>query len=234
MVPQESVNTQINDLDEDAFTELYGAWAGRTPADAAALMQGYPGVWWVAGGWAVEAFTGVRRHHEDMDIVVLRADLPALRRHLADRLHAWTATAGALCPLLPHNDPEGSADEVLPAGCGQLWTRRGAAHPWEFDILLDPGTEHEWVYKRDRSITMPLNSALWQRDGVAYLAPEIQLLLKAQGDRPKDRADLAATLPLLDPARRDWLRAALHTTLPGHPWLATIAAEAIAGRDYQA
>lgn len=212
----------VNDLDEAEFTRLYGAWRPHTPADVADLFAGYPGLWWVAGGWALEAFTGVRRDHDDTDAAVLRDDLSLLRRHLAGRLDVWTAAAGALRPLLPDDDPDAGPDVVLPTGCGQVWTRRSATSPWEYDVLLSPGTPDEWVYKRDPALRMPMEQALWSRDGVAYLQPEIQLLYKAPGLRPKDQLDLERTLPHLDAARRGWLADALTRTLPGHPWLALL------------
>lgn len=212
----------VNELAEDEFQRLYGPWARRTPTDAAALFDGYPGIWWVAGGWALEAFTGVSRPHEDLDASVLRSDLTSLRRHLAGRLDVWTAAAGSLRPLLPddaHNaNAHADPDDVLPTGCGQLWTRRAATEPWEYDILLAPGTSSEWVYKRDQSVRMPMAQALWERDGIRYLQPEIQLLYKAQGLRPKDDLDFDTTLPRLERPRRDWLRDALQRTLPDHPW----------------
>ncbi|MDQ0642629.1 nucleotidyltransferase domain-containing protein [Microbacterium murale] len=209
--------------DEDAeFERLYGAWKPRIPADAEHLFRGYPGTWWIAGGWALEAFTGVQRHHEDIDPAVLREELPVLRRHLAARLDAWAAFSGALLPLKPDDRPDALADDILPDGCGQLWTRPGAAHPWEYDILLSPGTPDEWVYKRDATVRMPMADALWECDGIRYLQPEIQLLYKAKGQRLKDDADFAATLPFLDAARRAWLRDALTRTLPGHEWLADL------------
>lgn len=206
--------------DEDAeFERLYGEWLARTPDDAANLFRDYPGTWWIAGGWALEAFTGVQRHHEDIDPAVLREELPLLRRHLSGRLDAWCAFSGALRPLRPDDRPEALAADILPDGCGQLWTRQGAARPWEYDILLSPGSVSEWVYKRDETVRMPLADALWERDGIRYLQPEIQLLYKAKGQRPKDDADFAATLPFLDHARRAWLRDALIRTLPDHDWL---------------
>ena len=214
----------VSDLDHDAFGRLYGEWAPRTPEDVKALFAGYPGTWWLAGGWALEAFTGVARPHDDIDPSVLRCELPLFRRHLAGRLDVWTATRGAMSPLLPDADPDGSAEEVLPEGCGQVWTRPSAADPWEYDILVVPGTPKEWVYRRDCSVRLPLADALWSRDGIAYLQPEIQLLYKAQGLRPKDQADFDATLPHLDARRRGWLRDALGARLPGHPWLAALAA----------
>lgn len=210
--------------DEEAeFERLYGTWHPRTPSDVSQLFSDYPGTWWIAGGWALEAFTGVQRHHEDIDPSVLREELPLLRRHLGGRLDAWSAFSGALRPLHPDDRPDAPADDILPDGCGQLWTRRGAAHPWEYDILLSRGTSNEWVYKRDARVRMPLADALWERDGVRYLQPEIQLLYKAKGQRPKDDADFVATLPFLDDRRRAWLRDSLSTTLPGHDWLAGLA-----------
>ncbi|MGD8151452.1 nucleotidyltransferase domain-containing protein [Ornithinimicrobium sp. Y1694] len=191
----------INAQGTREFESLYGAWAKRTPGHVADLFTGFPGLWWIAGGWALEAFTGIAREHADIDPSVLRADLPQMRRHLADRCHVWTATSGALRPLLPGLEPDLPADQVLPPGCGQVWTRRSAAHPWEFDILLVPGSETEWMYRRDESLRMPTRDALWERDGITYLQPEIQLLYKAKGLRAKDQTDFENTLPHLD-ARR--------------------------------
>lgn len=209
----------VDDLDRESFVALYGPWAVRAPVDVAKLFSGYPGTWWIAGGWALEAFTGIARQHDDIDPCVLRGELPLLRQHLVDRLHLWTATRGALAPLLPDEDPDGSADDILPSGCGQIWTRRSACHPWEYDVLIAPGTPEEWIYKRDQSIRLPMIEALWHHGGVPYLQPEIQLLYKAAGLREKDQADFAATLPHLDEGRRRWLHDALRDTTGGHPWV---------------
>jgi hypothetical protein len=54
------------------------------------------------------------------------------------------------------------------------------------------------------------------------LAPEIVLLFKAKQRRPRDEADLANTLPILDGARRRWLSDAIRLVHPGHPWLTVI------------
>lgn len=210
---------EIDDLPDDELVRLYGPWAPRTPADLREVFDGYPGVWWVAGGWALEAFTHASRTHQDTDASVLRSDLAILRRHLAGRLDVWSAADGALRPLIPQESPAAAADDVLPAGCGQVWTRRSATDAWEYDILLSPGTSLEWVYRRDESIRMPMTDALWERDGVRYLQPEIQLLYKAKGLRAKDDLDFQNTLPHLDERRRSWLREVLGGTLPQHPWI---------------
>ncbi len=210
-------------MDAAELERLYGRWTQRTPHDVLRLFAGYTGTWWIAGGWALEAFTGVPRRHGDIDPCVLREELPALRRHLAGRLDAWAAFQGALKPLDPAERPRATAEEILPVGCNQLWTRPDAQHPWEYDILLAPGTSEEWIYRRHPSIRMPIDRALWSRGGVQYLQPEIQLLYKAPGLRQKDQADFDTTLPHLDDDRREWLRAALMAAHPQHPWLARLA-----------
>lgn len=212
----------INDLDKTELERIYGPWATHTPRDVADLFAQYPGVWWVAGGWALEVFTGVTRAHEDTDASVLRTDLPKLRAHLAGNLDVWTAADGALRPLLPDEEPEAAPEAILPPGCGQVWTRRAATGAWDFDILLAPGSTEEWVYKRDESLRMPMHQALWARDGIPYLQPQIQLLYKAKGLRPKDQLDFDNTLPFLDDPRREWLKDSLQRTLPGHPWIGSL------------
>lgn len=212
----------VNDLSNEDFERLYGPWAPHTPADVAALLADYPGSWWIAGGWAIEAFTGVRREHEDTDVSVLRCDLPLLRRHLAGRFDVWAAGTTALRPLLPDDDIDDDADSTLWETEGQIWARASAQHPWEYDFLLSPGSARLWEYRRDPSIRMPMDDAVWELDGVRYLQPEIQLLYKAPGLRPKDQLDFDSAVPLLDDRRRRWLRQALVQTLPDHPWIAAL------------
>lgn len=70
-----------------------------------------------------------------------------------------------------------------------------------------------------------MDEALWELDGIRYLQPHLQLLLKAKGDRDKDRADLAACLPRMSGAQRSWLAGALDLAHPGHRWQELLDAE---------
>lgn len=149
---------------------LYGPSAGRTPLDAMRLLEGYPGRWWVAGGWAIEVFTGVIREHGDLDVEIPRNELPLLRRHLAGRLDVWTAADGSLKPLLPH-ESHATHDDVLPEGCGQVWLRPSGREPWEYDVLLMGGPRNTWEFKRDRRVRLPLSDVVWSSDDVSYIAP---------------------------------------------------------------
>jgi hypothetical protein len=197
-------------MDHDESVRLYGPWLARTPEGAADLLRDYPGRWWIAGGWAVEAFTGIPRPHDDVDPSIPRSDAGRLREHLAGVLDVWCADSGSLRPL---------GDEPLSPTCENLWLRANGAAPWEYDVILMDTTASTWTFKRDSRISRPLDEILWTRDGIDYLRPEVQLLHKARASRPKDEADLEACLPLLDDTSRDWLADALGLAHPGHPWL---------------
>jgi aminoglycoside-2''-adenylyltransferase len=178
------------------------------PAQVAGLFSAAPVRWWIAGGRA--ARVGARaRHHEDTDIVVRIDDLDALREQLSD-WDLWEAHDGTLRPLLP--------GDSLTEGREQLWARRDAQRPWQLDVLLD-GSEDEWAFKRDPRICVPWPRALHTVDGIPYLRPEIALLHKAHLDRPKDRADLAASR--LDPDARAWLADTLEQ-LGHHSWATAV------------
>ena len=202
--------------DHDEIARLYGPWLDRTPADAAALFADYPGTWWIAGGWAIEAFTGVARAHGDIDPSIPRSDVPMLRRHLADRLDVWAADNGSLRPLT------GDSQEPLPPTCGNLWLRPNGAEPWEYDVILMSADADVWTYKRDPRLSAPTDQILWQHEGITYLRPEVQLLHKAPGLRTKDQEDFDACHPLLEDEARTWLREALDLVHPGHPWTARL------------
>lgn len=205
----------LSDLTHDELLRIYGSWLPKTPRDAAELFDGYPGRWWIAGGWALETFSGVSRPHGDLDPSIPRHELPVLRGHLAGRLDLWSADQETLRILLPADRDHDSLSE----SCENVWARRSGDDPWLYDIILMDVTDDTWIYKRDARISRPVDDIVWFADGVPYLRPEVQLLHKAARPRPKDQADFAATAPLLDPADRRWLHEAIELVHPAHPWL---------------
>jgi len=200
------------DDEEREFQRLYGAWAATTPTEAARLLEGFDGQLWISGGWAIDAFTGRPRPHKDIDVTVFRRDVPALRRHASGRFHLWAVGSGALRPL----------DEVrprIPGWAGQLWVREHATAPWLLDVLLNPGGPLRWVFKRDRSLSLPLDEATWvARDGIRYLRPELVLAHKLRHARREDDDDLRATLPLLDAHALTHLHRLVVQLEPSHRW----------------
>lgn len=195
-----------------AFQRVYGPWEAFDPEQARDLFEPVGVPWWVAGGWAIEAFTGVERQHEDIDVSMFRKDLDVLRAAVVDRFHVWAVGDGQLFPLV-------DADASIPISADQVWLREHALAPWRVDVVLNPDDHGRWVSRRDASYVVDLVDVTWERDGIRYLLPEVVLAFKAKSTRPKDEADLTATLPLLDAAARDWLQSFLERIHPGHAWL---------------
>jgi hypothetical protein len=199
---------------DEEFERLYGPWDPLLPTEVADYLNGFDAPWWVAGGWSIEAFTGVRRHHEDIDVSIFHRDLPRLRTAMAGRAHIWSAGSGALRPVnddWPDLHPDAS----------QVWLREHASAPWRVDVLVNPDDDGRWVNRRWAEHVAPLEEITWVgNDGVTYLNPEIALLFKAKLQRPKDDRDLDVAWPLLTPDQRAWLRDAVRATEgEDHPWL---------------
>ena len=199
--------------EEDAeFYRLYGPWEALDPLGLQALMEGFGGPWWVVGGHAIEAFTGVVRPHEDIDLVIFGRDAPALREHLDGRYHLWSCHDGQLRPL---NDRFPEPLDPL----SQIWVREHALAPWIIDCPINPDVDGRWQSKRDASHVADLDAVTWvDGRGIRFLAPEIVLLFKAAQQRPKDEHDLGLAWPLLSQERKAWLRDAVDRWDPEHPW----------------
>lgn len=87
-------------------------------------------------------------------------------------------------------------------------------------VNLNDSEGDRWVYRRDRRVGRPLGEVVLRtREGLPYLAPEVQLLFKAKDPRPMDEWDLEAVLPILSRERRSWLDLAISKAHPDHPWL---------------
>ena len=127
----EEFRQRLGELDEEQFQQLYGRWDRLRPTDAAALFAGFDAAWWIAGGWAIETFTGVGRPHDDLDIGVFERDVPALVQHFLPTHHVWAAGSGMLSPML-------APTQEMPAGMRQLWIRERATRPWLLDVLITP------------------------------------------------------------------------------------------------
>ncbi len=212
-IPVESLEPTADSVD---FDRWYGPWDPVHPSQVAKLLSGLVGPWWVAGGWAIDAFTQLPREHEDTDISIFRRDLPALRELLAERFLLWSAGSGMLRPL-NRWFPETHADS------NQIWIRADHSSPWVADILLADADEDHWICRRDPDAQWTLDEVTWVgADGVRYLNPEMALLFKCRDPRPKDVRDFHRVWPLLSGAQRSWLARTVQRLYPEHPWLAVM------------
>jgi len=199
---------------EDHYWErLYGEYDCLDPAGMCEFFAGFERPWWIVGGWAIEAFTGTLREHEDVDVSILVCDVPALRAHVGDSWQLWNIASGALRPLTDHW-PDVQHPE------SQVWGRRDATSPWAFDMPLTPDRDGLWTNKRLPDHVAPVEEVTWLAgDGIRYLNPEIVLLYKSRLERLKDARDLDHAWPLLDDRARGWLREKVALLHPGHAWL---------------
>lgn len=190
----------------------YGPWEPAHPSEAAAIFSAMRCPWWIAGGYAIELAVGQPvREHGDIDVLVLRAD----QLHVQQALQGWEWWAadppGTLRPWQPR--------EQLPAGIHDIWCRPGPDQPWRIQVMIDESIGDDWASRRDPGIRRPVTGiGRASRDGLPYLAPEIQLFYKAKDPRPKDETDFTAVLPFLTETQRRWLSDALARTVGEHPW----------------
>lgn len=205
-------------LENEALARALERTGFRPVVDIAHALADAPERWTFAGGWALDLVAGTpARHHDDIDIAVDAAAAPAVLDALAnDGVRAAWVISGMPARYLPRNP-----GEAHPGGGHQAHARRGDTC---VDVVIEPWTETHWCYRRDPSITLPLDRAVRHVTvggvDVPVMAPEAVLLFKATTGgralpRAKDDADLPRALPWLDADARDWL----HTALPaGHPW----------------
>jgi Aminoglycoside-2''-adenylyltransferase len=190
-------------------------------ARVADLMSTFDGIWYVCGGWAVDAWLGRQtRDHDDVDIVVFQDDLDALLAHLA----GWQLNAHD--SLTPDSVEQWDGRRLhLPA---HIHARLGGSN---LDIQVNERSGNDWLLSREPRIALDLRrSAAKSAWGLPTLFPEVILFFKATAyfgieglwGRPPDAADFLGLLPVLGTKQRGWLRDAISLAQPGHPWLSQL------------
>lgn len=102
---------------------------------------------------------------------------------------------------------------------------------WRVDMMIEPGTPEQWIYKRDQSFRLPRSVAIREtQSGIPYLAPALTLLFKAKHMRTKDSEDLRAALPALDGQEKSDLCCWLEAMYPRHEWIAQLQTTATSRR----
>jgi Aminoglycoside-2''-adenylyltransferase len=195
-----------------------GAWRPWSPRQVARFFTPLAVPWWIAGGWAIDLFLGTQtRAHEDIDVQILRRDQHTVRALFG----AWDMQA-ALPPPRDEARPflTWQLEGILDAAIHDIWCRPTPTQPWAIQLMIADTYDDMWRFRRTPTIMRPVATlGSITADGIPYLVPEIQLLYKAKGLRPKDEADFTQTLPALNEERRHWLRNALAEAHPAHPWL---------------
>ena len=200
------------------------AWAAWSPDEAYRRLRSSTVDWYVAGGWALDLWLGHQsRDHEDLEVAIDRTHFPSWRAHLAEH-PLYDVGSGRLRRL--------GANEAPDPTNHQVWLRDLSEPVWRLDTFLEDRPDGRWACHWLPSVRHPMSLAVMRtRSGIPYLRPELVLLGKAKHCRPKDEADLRATLPTLDDEAVARLRAGLvdapapagsGTLDDPHPWLALL------------
>lgn len=198
----------------------FGSWSPLSPQDAAAVFSSMDVPWWIAGGYAIDLFLGrATRHHDDIDVQVLRRDQHAVRI----ALDGWDVQeANRTMAVAPETWPFHSwgRDSALNPGVHDVWCRPCPEAPWALQLMIADTDNDDWLLRRMLRIRRPITSiGRRTQGGIPYIAPEIQLLYKAKEPLGKNEADFLHALPYLDRASRQWFAHALAITHPRHAWL---------------
>jgi Aminoglycoside-2''-adenylyltransferase len=189
-------------------------WDAWRPEELARLLDGVRVPWYVAAGWALELFRGEqRREHEDLELAVPNTRFDEVAEVLGEFEIFLITDRAEATPLAE------ARDRLFDTH--QTWIREPATSKWRFDLFREPSDGDTWICRRDPAIRMPYDTLIERTDdGIPYGRPEVVLLFKAKhAHEAKNQGDFEATVPLLDAARRDWLRDALARVHPGHAWL---------------
>lgn len=190
------------------------AWHPWLPVEVARRLEGTSANWAVVGGWAIDLFLRAHtRDHDDIEIAVPRNEWPLLLPFVAD-CELFQVGDGEVCRMRPP-DP-------VPDSVHQIWIVEPATGHYRLDIMLEPGNEETWVYRRDESLQVPRAEVTMRRNHIPFLSPEIVLLFKARAGRDKDQADFDRCLPHLTSDRRMWLRGSLERFFPDSVWLRSL------------
>ena len=210
-----------------SFAHELVEWDAWSPDEIARHLDGIGAPWYVAAGWAIDLFLGgQRREHEDLEIAV-----PADRfAEVVNALPDVELFVVGPDPALADPPPDrGIATPLAAAGAmldayHQTWALDRVAGAWRLDSFREPSDGDTWICRRHEDIRLPYDELIERTaEGIPYGRPEVILLFKAKhAHLAKNEADLAATLPRLEPERRAWLADALALAHPGHAWLAKL------------
>lgn len=175
-------------------------WKPLTPQEVLKLFNDIQIPWWMAGGYAIEFYVGTSfRNHEDIDLIICRDDMPALKNQLPDWQFYISDKPGTLRYW--------QEDQELPKNVYDIWLRKDDQSPWQIQIMVNDHEGKDFLYKRDNSIRFNIEkSTSKSKQGIPYLNPEIQLLHKAKSPRIKDHMDLQHCLPRLSRDQKEWLK----------------------------
>lgn len=188
------------------------SWAPWHPHELSRRLKNVSRPWCVVGGWALDLWHGRQtREHEDLEFTILRDDFEFFLDAFED-MEFFEVRDGVISFL---RDGKSLSKDTF-----QIWCLDRRSRRWRVDMMIEPGVQDVWVYKRHPAVTRPRSEMLFMTAaGIPYLNPAAVLLFKAKHRRTKDQKDFEETLKTLSWSERRWLKTCLDLLHPGHEWL---------------
>ncbi|GIO34825.1 MULTISPECIES: nucleotidyltransferase domain-containing protein [Paenibacillus] len=144
------------------------------------LMASFQKPWFIAGGWTIDLAVGeATRSHKDMDICIFREDLAYALSFFND----WDINVAI--PGEHRLEPVRHLGDVEPPRyCLHLF--KGAAF---LEILLTERSDEQVIFRKDRTVTMPIGDFAMGSLTRPFVNPAWQLLFKSLSTRPEDEHD---------------------------------------------
>jgi hypothetical protein len=184
-------------------------------SQAVKLLADYDRPWAVCGAWAIDLFLNrVTRPHKDVDFAILRKDQLIIQEYLLSR--GWTLEKAVSGQLIPWQ-----AGEWISLPAHTIWCKNPKSSPDFIELLFNEVDEVNFHFRRDASITLPLERMIISSpSAIPILAPEIALLYKSKNvERSPYVGDFKKVLPNLSYEARYWFATALKKLYRDHVWL---------------
>ncbi len=179
---------------------------------AVKVFEDYDRPWAVCGGWAIDLFLNrATRPHKDVDFVVLRKDQLIIQEYLLSR--GWTLEKAVSGQLIPWK-----IGQWIDLPVHTIWCKNPKASPDFIELLFNEVDEINFHFRRDTSITLPLEKMIISSaSGIPILAPEIVLLYKSKNvETSLYMVDFKKVLPKLSLETRGWIATALKKLYRDH------------------
>lgn len=177
-----------------------------------AMMQRYERAWCFGGGWACDGWNGKQtRSHDDVDIIIWRADQMAFRACFAD----WDWQS-----YVNHAPCAWAVGEFLELPAHNAHGRKDGA---ELEVLMLEREGDAWWFRRNPLIRMPAARAMVSTPlGFQVLNPVIAMLFKSNRLDAKDHHDFEVVLDTMEAGDRVWLKQSLREMDEHHVWLSKL------------
>ena len=204
---------------------------------ASQVMGNMNAKWCFAGGWAIDLFLGKEsRPHKDLDIVVFKNEINEVISYMKSK--GWrieTPTRQGFLPVTEENVSELEMDnmwcmnEAYPldylkvdeqGSCNFYQYEREVQEEFDFlEVLLNSTEDGYFIYEQNPSVRLEMSRAIFENNGLPYLAPEIVLLYKSKYLSEDNQADFDLVTAKLNSEQIKWLKEALTNEYGSdHPW----------------